>query len=282
LAQSQALSFGLLKAPEIFDFMNLWERIVVGVKRRWSRDGRYYAIVSELLGICPRNIELYKLALLHRSASVELADGTHLNNERLEFLGDAVLGAVVSDYLFVEFPHLEEGGLTRLRSKIVSRQTLNVLAHSIGLDKHIIRHTSGAFAQKHIDGDALEAMIGAVYLDRGYERANKLLINNIFRNHLDLGELISSETDHKSRLIEWCQKNHQSIHFETSPDANYTTQRPVFRSVVMIEGIEVGHGRGETKKQAEQHAAEAVSEVMSDQIGDYILETIDNISNGAN
>jgi ribonuclease-3 len=258
--------------------MTFAERILIWFKRRWGRDSRYYAIVDDLLGIYPRNIELYKLALLHRSASVELADGTHLNNERLEFLGDAVLEAIVSDYLFVEFPRSDEGGLTRLRSKIVSRQTLNSLAHRIGLDKYVIQHTGGSIIQKHIHGDALEAMIGAMYLDKGYDRVSKLLINNVFRYYIDLDEIISSETDYKSRLIEWCQKSRQSVHFETGHDADYTTQRPLFRSVVMIDGIEVGHGRGETKKEAEQHAAEAVSEVLSDQIGDYILDSIDSIA----
>jgi ribonuclease-3 len=258
--------------------MTFWEQTLIWFKRRWSRDRRYYAILGDLLGIYPRNIELYKLALLHRSASVELADGTHLNNERLEFLGDAVLEAIVSDYLFVEFPRLDEGGLTRLRSKIVSRNTLNSLAHNIGLDKYVIQHTNGSIVQKHIHGDALEAMMGAIYLDQGYERANGLLINRILRRYLDLEELISSETDHKSRLIEWCQKSRQSVHFDTGPDADYTTQRPVFRSAVVIDGIEVGHGRGETKKEAEQHASQAVSEALSDQIGDYILDSIDNIA----
>jgi ribonuclease-3 len=258
--------------------MSFVGQIITWLKRRWSRDGDYYAIVDELFGIYPRNIELYKLALLHRSASIELDDGTHLNNERLEFLGDAVLEAIVSEYLFVEFPRSDEGELTRLRSKIVSRHTLNSLAHRIGLNRYVIQHTGGSIVQKHIHGDALEAMIGAIYLDRGYERANKLLIDTIFRRHLNLNELISSETDYKSRLIEWCQKSRQTVHFETGPDSDYTTQHPMFRSVVVIEGIEVGHGRGETKKEAEQNAAAAVSEALSDQIGDYILDSIDNIT----
>ncbi len=257
-------------------------RILISLKRRFSRDREYYVIVDDIFGIYPRNIELYKLALLHRSASVELEDGTHLNNERLEFLGDAILEAVVSDYLFIEFPRADEGVLTRLRSKIVSRQTLNSLANSIGLDRHVIQHTNGSIVQKHIHGDALEAMIGAMYLDKGYDRVNELLINRVFRRHLDLDEIISSETDYKSRLIEWCQKSRQSVHFATGHDQEYTTQRPVFRSVVMIDGIEVGHGTGETKKEAEQNASHAVSDALSDEIGDYILSSIDILSAGGN
>lgn len=260
--------------------MNLAGRILISLRRRFGRNRAYYAIVDNLFGIYPRNIELYKLALLHRSASVELEDGTALNNERLEFLGDAVLEAVVSDYLFIEFPKSDEGALTRLRSKIVSRQTLNLLAHKIGLDRYVIQHTNGSIIQKHIHGDALEAMIGAIYLDKGYDRVNELLINRVFRRYLDLDEIMSLETDYKSRLIEWCQKSRQTVQFSTGPDEDYTTQHPVFRSVVMIDGMEVGHGRGETKKEAEQHAAHTVSEALSDEIGDYILGSIDSIGSG--
>ena len=248
------------------------------LRNRYGRDKEYYRLVYDMFGFRARNIELYKLALMHRSASVELEDGTHLNNERLEFLGDSVLETIVSDYLFIEFPRADEGDLTRLRSKIVSRQTLNALAEAIGLDRHIIRHTGGVAAQKHINGDALEAMIGAMYLDMGYNRCNRLLINNILRRYLDLDELISSETDYKSRLIEWCQKSRQSVHFTTSHDTKYTSQHPVFRSAVVIDGIEVGHGVGETKKEAEQNAAHAVSDALSDEAGDLFLDNIDMLS----
>ena len=239
-------------------------------------DREYHRLVRDMFGIRPRNIELYKLALMHRSASIDLDDGTHLNNERLEFLGDAVLEAVVSDFLFIEFPHDDEGGLTRLRSKIVSRSTLNGLAQALGLDRHIIRHTGGSAAQKHIGGDALEAMIGAIYLDQGYDRTNRVVIGRLFRRHLDIDEIVASETDYKSRLIEWCQKSRQSVQFSTGHDPKYTSQRPLFRSAVIIDGIEVGHGVGETKKEAEQHAAQTVSEVLSDEAGDWLLENIDH------
>lgn len=245
---------------------------------RFGRDREFWLLVRGMFGIGARNIELYKLALMHRSASVELPDGTHLNNERLEFLGDAVLETVVSDFLFIEFPRANEGDLTRLRSKIVSRTTLNALSEAIGLDRHIIRHTAGSSVQKHINGDALEAMIGAMYLDQGYDRVNKVLIGNLFRRHLDLDDLISSETDHKSRLIEWCQKSRQTVHFTTGHDEKYTSQRPVFRSVVTIDGIEVGHGTGETKKEAEQCAARTVLDVLSDEAGDFILDNIDELA----
>lgn len=244
---------------------------------RFGRDKAFFRLVWDWFGVRARNIELYKLALMHRSASVDLPDGTHLNNERLEFLGDAVLEAVVSDYLFIEFPGEDEGGLTRLRSKIVSRTTLNTIAQSLGLDRHIIRHTGGSAVQKHITGDALEAMIGAMYLDQGYDRTNRRLINHLFRRHLDLESLVASETDYKSRLIEWCQKSRQSVHFATTHDKKYTSQHPLFRATVTIDGIEVGHGVGDTKKGAEQNASHVIWQALSDESGDWLLEKIDSL-----
>jgi ribonuclease-3 len=245
-----------------------------------GRDREYFRLVRDMFGIRARNIELYKLALMHRSASITLEDGGHLNNERLEFLGDAILDAIVSDFLFIEFPDADEGGLTRLRSKIVSRSTLNELALVLGLDSHIIRHTNGSALQKHIGGDALEALVGAMYLDRGFDCTNRTLIGNVLRRHLDLDGLVNSETDWKSRLIEWCQRSRQTVQFSTDHDGKSTSRRPLFRSTVIIDGIEVGHGVGETKKEAEQHAARAVSEALSDEAGDWLLENIDHYKNG--
>jgi ribonuclease-3 len=242
----------------------------------FGRDRQYFRLVKGMFGIRARNIELYKLALMHRSASVDLADGRHLNNERLEFLGDAILEAIVSDFLFIEFPDEDEGGLTRMRSKIVSRTTLNGLAQSLGLNRHIIRHTGGSAVQKHINGDALEAMIGAMYLDQGYDRTNRVLIDTLFRHSLDVENLFTSETDYKSRLIEWCQKSRQTVRFSTVHDKKYTSQHPLFRSEVIIDGIEVGHSVGETKKEAEQNASHVVWEALSDKNGDWLLENIDN------
>ncbi|KAA2647288.1 ribonuclease III, partial [Alistipes onderdonkii] len=176
-----------------------------------------------MFGFIPNNIELYKLALIHKSASLVLEDGRPINNERLEFLGDAVIEAVTSDYLFIEYPDRDEGFLTQLRSKIVSRQSLNELAVKIGLDRHVISNASTSITQKHIYGDAFEAMIGAVYLDQGYEFTNRLLINRIYFQALNLDELTESETDFKSRLIEWCQKNHLKIVFRTGNDKEYSS-----------------------------------------------------------
>ena len=230
-----------------------------------------------MFGFIPNNIELYKLALIHKSASVTLDNGQHINNERLEFLGDAVIESVASDYLFIEFPDKNEGFLTQMRSKMVSRQSLNAVAKRIGLDDHVITNSTNSSAQKHIYGDAFEAMMGAIYLDQGYDFVNRLLINKIFAQYLKVDTLLESETDFKSRLIEWCQKNHHTIHFSTSHDKTYSTSHPFFYSTVMIDNIEVGHGAGESKKEAEQRAAHSVSQGFNDEDCTKLLDKLDNI-----
>ena len=247
------------------------------LRRNFGKDKAFYAAIDDMFGFIPHNIELYKLALIHKSASVVLEDGSHINNERLEFLGDAVLECVSSDYLFIEFPDKNEGFLTQLRSKMVSRQTLNEVAKRIGLDAYVITHSSNNLSQKHIYGDAFEAMMGAIYLDQGYDFVNRLLINRIFVDYIKVGTLLESETDFKSRLIEWCQKNHHTIHFATSHDKTYSTTHPFFYSKVLIDNMEVGYGAGDSKKEAEQRAAHSVSMGFSEADCAKLLDKLDNL-----
>ena len=252
-------------------------------RRRYGSDKHFYAAIDDMFGFIPNNIELYKVALIHKSASVELEDGSHINNERLEFLGDAVIESVTSDYLFIEFPDCDEGFLTLVRSNLVSRQSLHRIASILGLDKHVISNAAGNSTQKHIYGDAFEAMMGAIYLDQGYDFVNRLLINEIFAKHLSIDEVLKSETDFKSRLIEWCQKNHYTIEFRTDSDHAASASRPMFHSTVFVDGIAVGHGVGDSKKQAEQNAAFSVSQDSTASINDEssarMLDTIDRLSN---
>ena len=250
------------------------------IRRRYGKDREFYAAIDDMFGFIPNNIELYKLALIHKSASVELEDGSHINNERLEFLGDAVIESITSDYLFIEFPDRDEGFMTQLRSKIVSRQSLNRIASQIGLDKHVISHAANNTMQKHIYGDAFEAMMGAIYLDQGYDFANRLLINDIYGRYLSIEEVLKSETDFKSRLIEWCQKNHYTIEFRTTGDNSGFHQG--FVSTVYIDGIAVGYGSGDSKKAAEQNAAYSVSQSPQPQLNDEasaeLLDRIDRMN----
>lgn len=252
----------------------MFKFILQPLRKRFSKDRVYYFMLDSLFGIYPNNIELYKLALIHRSASLFLDDGTPMNNERLEYLGDSILQAVVTDYLFIEFPDRDEGFLTQMRSKIVSRTSLNQLCMDIGLDGYIIAN-GGTGMNKHIYGDTVEAMIGAIYLDKGYDFVNRMLINKILRNNIDLMLMTVTESDFKSRLIEWCQKNKRQIVFSTSASTTSPKQSPVFMSKVIIDGLEVAYGEGASKKEAQQNAAYNVSKVMSDTQSDHLLEIVD-------
>ena len=231
-------------------------------RRNFGKDKAFYAAIDDMFGFIPNNIELYKLALIHKSASIVLDNGQHINNERLEF---------------IEFPDKNEGFLTQLRSKMVSRQTLNEVAKRIVLDDYVITHSSNNLSQKHIYGDAFEAMMGAIYLDQGYDFVNRLLINRIFVDYIKVGSLLESETDFKSRLIEWCQKNHHTIHFVTSHDKTYSSTHPFFYSKVLIDNMEVGYGAGDSKKEAEQRAAHSVSLGLNDDDCAKLLDKLDNI-----
>ena len=235
-------------------------------------------MIDDMFGFVPNNIELYKLALIHKSASFVLSDGSQINNERLEYLGDAVIEAVTSDFLYIEFPDQPEGVLTQLRSKIVSRQSLNALAVKLGLDKLLVAHSGATISQKHIYGDAFEAMMGAIYLDQGYNFVNRLLINRIYAACLDMESLTEEETDFKSRLIEWCQKNRHTVEFRTKHGQGYASNHPVFLATVLIDKVEAGHGIGDSKKEAEQRAACSVSQTPSDETCAMLLDKIDRLA----
>ena len=256
-------------------FTTLIDFILRPFRRNFGKDKRFYAAIDDMFGFIPNNIELYKVALIHKSASVATEDGRQLNNERLEYLGDAVIESVTSDYLFIEFPDKDEGFLTQLRSKMVSRQTLNDVAKRIGLDDYVISHTSNNVSQKHIYGDAFEAMMGAIYLDQGYDFVNRLLINKIFVDYIKVDDLTEAETDFKSRLIEWCQKNHHTIRFSTHNDKYFSSTHPSFYSKVLIDNIEVGYGVGDSKKEAEQRAASSVAHGVSDDDCTKLMDKLD-------
>ncbi len=258
------------------------EHILSVWRRRFDSDREYYTLFFDMLGFTPYNIDLYKLALIHKSASVVLENGTHINNERLEYLGDAIIEAITSDFLYIEYPEANEGFLTQMRSKIVSRQSLNAIARSLGLNNILIANTVGGGAgatQKNLDGDAFEALMGAIYLDMGYEFTNRLLINQIYAQYLDLNILQQSETDFKSRLIEWAQKEHLKIEFVTNIEDPSKNKRPIFHSSVFIGGLLVGQGVGDSKKEAEQSASQSVSQgAFSDEESDILLDQIDKYS----
>lgn len=245
-------------------------------------DKEYYRAFRRMFGVTPDNIELYKLALVHRSASVKVEGGESINNERLEFLGDAVLESIVSDYLFIEYPHQSEGFMTKTRSKIVSRQSLNRLAERLGIDKMVIYNATGNFAQKHLFGDCFEALVGALYLDKGYNTVNRIVINHLLPEYMDLEDVSQVENDYKSRLIEWCQKSKRTIRFATESDGEHGgAGQTAFLSRVIIDDMKMASGRGSTKKEAEQEAAHNAWELLGDEMGDFILDRFDHLSTAA-
>jgi ribonuclease-3 len=192
------------------------------------------------------------------------------------------LESIVSDYLFIEYPHESEGFLTKTRSKIVSRQSLNALAQKLGLDELVVFNPTGNHAQKHLFGDCFEALIGALYLDKGYDVVNRIIINDVLPHYMDLDDVPATESDFKSRLIEWCQKSKRSIVFQTEADGTEGVHQPASVSRVLIDGVKVGGGKGTTKKEAEQQASKAALVLMADDFGDYLLDRFDHLSESNN
>lgn len=219
-------------------------------------DKKFYLLLRTHLKIDPGKIKLYEIAFLHRSASLSFSDGSVINNERLEYLGDAILDAVIADYLFKKFPWKKEGFLTQMRSKIVKRSNLDLLARNLGIDYFIVSNTSRNSHKKHIYGDAFEALIGAIYLDKGFKKTRDYIVHYVLKNFVNLEELLAKETDFKSRLIEWGQKNKVMITFETTEEYTEMEQAPAFITHVKVNDQELGCGSGKSKKEAEQNAAE--------------------------
>ncbi len=205
------------------------------------------------------------MAFRHRSVAVELKNGTKNSNERLEFLGDAILGAVVAELLFKMYPYKDEGFLTEMRSKIVSRSNLNQLAKRLGLDELIefdTRILSYSNQQGSLLGDTFEAMIGAIYMDKDYNFTRDFLITRIIKPHIDIHTLELTETNFKSKLIEWCQRQGKDISFEIIPNAEGENAK-LFTVQVTVDGEMCGLGRDYNKKNAEKLAAEKSCELLN-------------------
>ncbi|MEA1878824.1 MAG: ribonuclease III [Bacteroidota bacterium] len=208
--------------------------------------------LPSVLGFLPGKSELYILAFIHKSTSHTNLSGQIINNERLEFLGDAVLGSVIGEYLFNKYPMQNEGFLTKMRSKMVNGETLGDLALKMQLDQLLENHVTGASSIKHISGDAFEALIGAIYMDKGYRITKRFILRKMVRRYLNLEELERIETNYKSQLIEWAQQGKKEVCFYTDIEPYDPTK---FISYVSIGDSLFGSGTGASKKEAEQHAA---------------------------
>lgn len=210
--------------------------------------------MKSLLGFYPRNISLYRMAFRHKSAAQNSPDLLNESNERLEFLGDAILGAIVAEHLFSTFPFEDEGFLTKLRSKVVSRHHLNTIARKMGIPQ-IMNMNDANFEGSSIYGNALEALIGSIYLDKGHKKTKEFILNRFFGFYVDLHELETVETDFKSRLTEWSQKEKQELEFKVLQDPHHSKDKGFHVGVVIGKSI-VAEASHHSKKRAEQLAAE--------------------------
>lgn len=214
--------------------------------------------LEHLLGYTPRHLPYYQLALMHRSKIEELAQ----NNERLEFLGDAILGSIVAEYLFKKYPYQSEGYLTELRSRIVRRETLNNVAVRMGLQKLVqYNQNDRGLSRSHIFGNALEALIGAVYLDVGFAKTRHFIFNQIIKPYIDIDLLESTDTNYKNKLLSWSQRNNKNIIFDTVGE-KIEGPRKIFTIAILVDGEAVATGTGYNKKEAGQVAARKAIEVL--------------------
>ena len=228
-------------------------KLITPITGLLSKDRKLYNFIKNVFGFYPGNILLYKLAFCHKSASTEEIKGVRVNNERLEYLGDAILSAVIAEYLFKKFPSKDEGFLTEMRSRIVSRANLNILSGKLGINKFV--KSSGNNVFRSINGDAFEAFVGAMFLDKGYSSAKKVIINRIIKYHIDIEELETRDQNFKSKLIEWAQKEKKQIEFVVTGETG-TGFNKQYLVDVLIDKTPAGSGRDYSIKKAEQQAAE--------------------------
>lgn len=225
------------------------------VKVYLSQEKDLYDAIYSIFGFYPGNIFLYKLAFRHKSAAREHFNGTKLSNERLEFLGDAVLSLGVADYLFKKFPFKDEGFLTEMRSKMVSRAQLNTLAAELGLDHLIETGLTGSIQSRSMMGDALEAFLGAIYIDKGYKFTLKIIVSYIIKYHMDINELETLDLNFKSKLLEWTQKTKKVLEFRVTKETSLN-HRKRYLVEALVDQVVAGKGAGTSIKAAEQNAAE--------------------------
>ena len=232
---------------------NLIDRVKLPFRKKKEL---YYSLYS-ILGFYPHDINLYKQALMHRSVYKRNAKGRPVNNERLEFLGDAILDAIVGDIVFRHFEGKREGFLTSTRSKIVQRDTLNRLSNEIGVSKLIVSSGHISSHNSYMEGNAFEALIGAIYLDRGYHACMRFMQKRILSQIINIDKVAYKEINFKSKLIEWCQKNKVKLKFELESQRREDGNSPVFVYKAIIEGLEGGRGEGYSKKESQQAASKA-------------------------
>jgi len=228
----------------------LW-RFTNRILNLFSPDKELLLQLEDLLGFLPKRLAYYQLALTHSSGLEDVKE----NNERLEFLGDAILSAIIAEYLFKKYPYKPEGYLTELRSRIVRRESLNNVATRMGLNK-IVQYNQNdrGLSRSHIFGNALEALIGAVYLDQGFVQTRKFIVKQMVQQYIDIDVIESTDTNYKNQLLSWAQRNGHTLSFDTLEEKNEKSRRH-FTVGIILDGAQVATGVGFNKKEAGQEAA---------------------------
>lgn len=234
--------------------------IIDRIKLPFRKEKELYLSLYQILGFYPHDISYYKLALMHKSVMKRGANGKPANNERLEFLGDAILDAIVGDIVYQHFPGKREGFLTNTRSKLVQRETLNKLAHEMGISRLILSSGHNSSHNSYMGGNAFEALMGAIYLDRGYDRCMAFMKDRILAKMINIDKVAYKEVNFKSKLIEWSQKNRVKLDFKLLDQGKDDNGSPFFSFRVMLEDVEGCSGNGYSKKESQQLAAKLTLE----------------------
>lgn len=230
-------------------------------QKRSKEDIEFIRFFVSRFGYQPRNLDLFYQAVTHRSISFQ--SNKDVSNERLEFLGDAILDAIIAEFLFNKFPDEDEGYLTKVKSKVVSRKTLSEIGEELEL-RTILRYNKGrSINLTSLEGNAFEAIIGAIYLDSSFEQTKKIIYNHIFRKYVDLNKILEEEIDFKSRLFIWSQKKRLTLQFVVlREDNNHGVW--FYEVIVQVNGVSYGRGTGPSKKVAEQAAAKETLALMGE------------------
>ena len=232
------------------------------IKLPFRKDKELYLCLYKIIGFYPRKIDYYKTALLHKSIARRNEKGKPVNNERLEFLGDAILDAVVGDIVFEHFPGKREGFLTNTRSKLVQRETLGRLAQEMGINELILSNGRGTSHNSYMGGNAFEALVGAIYLDRGYYACMKFMKKRILAQMINIDKVAYKEVNFKSKMLEWSQKNRVQMEFRLISQQKDDQGNQVFNYQIFIEGIEGCSGKGYSKKESQQMASKLTLDLL--------------------
>ena len=241
---------------------NMQSNLIDRIKLLFRKDKEFYVSLHDIIGIYPHDIKLYKLALMHKSVMRRNAKGKPVNNERLEFLGDAILDAIVGDIVYRHFPGKREGFLTNTRSKLVQRDTLNRLAKEMGINDLILSNGHSSSHNSYMGGNAFEALVGAIYLDRGYNACMRFMERRILSQMINIDKVAYKEVNFKSKLIEWSQKNRVKLDFVQVEQGKDKNGSPFFHYQTTIEGVIGGSGRGYSKKESQQKASKETLEKL--------------------